>query len=191
MDSLKGILDFFVDFNFRKGRLLIIGTALFIFFFSIIDNNFLYFIRIKNRIEILNEVTKINTEIVNQNKELLSEYDSIMNDIKMHRKSFIISNNEIFNQRTIKKVKLYKIFSGAIVFIMLFVISIFVYKGKSKIKPMFNFAILSVIFGWIGYWMPTFRMHQINYFGAPLLILLYLYMKYSDKRRVTEVRYNE
>ena len=65
--------------NYKKiAWLFIIFVLMIIMLYPIIDANFLYYNRISNRIEILDKITKIDVEKVNNSEKLQQEYDLIL-----------------------------------------------------------------------------------------------------------------
>lgn len=84
-------------FGMNKRKLGIIVIILFVFIlilFPFIDTNFFYANRIKNRINILQEITQLDMNKINENEKLLNEYESILNEINESDNNYI---NKILN----------------------------------------------------------------------------------------------
>ena len=68
--------------NKRKlGIIIIILLVSILILFPFIDTNFFYSNRIKNRINILQEITELDMDKINQDENLLKEYNSIIKEI--------------------------------------------------------------------------------------------------------------
>lgn len=180
MDNFNKIIDFFVHLTSKKLLSIVIFIISFIIIFPFIDNNFLYFSRMENRIDILDKVSKLDTELINENKVLSEEYKSIMGEINHFDNKYILSNNNLFNQRTVARVRNLKIISGASIFILLFLLTFFrSFDFAKKVKYSIILLLMTVsgaIFGGI---MPTFRIHMVNYLGVPILEVIGIYSTYK------------
>ena len=108
--------------NKRKlGIILIVVFVSGLILFPFIDTNFFYSNRIKNRIEILQKITELDMDKINQNENLMKEYNSIVKEITESDNNYInkvLDNNE--NDHTIGKF-----ISGGIIWWLLGIIVLF------------------------------------------------------------------
>ena len=82
MDYKSMLFNKVFDMNKRKlGIALITLSFVILILFPFIDTNFFYPSRIKNRIEILDKITKLDMNVINQNQYLMQEYNSIVKEI--------------------------------------------------------------------------------------------------------------
>ena len=84
-------------FGMNKRKLGVIVIVLFVFIlilFPFIDTNFFYANRIKNRINILQEITELDMNKINENEKLLNEYESILDEINESDNNYI---NKVLN----------------------------------------------------------------------------------------------
>ena len=80
METVLKILKVFNDSkNYKKlAWIMIVIFLLIILLFPIIDANFLYLKRVSNRVDVLEKITKIDTEVLEKNDILINEYNSIL-----------------------------------------------------------------------------------------------------------------
>lgn len=128
--------------NYKKiAWIFIIFVLMIIMLYPIIDANFLYYNRISNRIEILDKITKIDVEKVNNSEKLQQEYDLILNEIESKEDNYL---NNIFIKEKTTKNNAIKFISGAWMFIMVGVVLPFT-KDKEKKKRTLNNVISGVV----------------------------------------------
>jgi hypothetical protein len=154
--------------------ILVLGVVL----YPIIYENFLYFNLLNQRISILERVSELNFEEIDDNEILFNEYNSIIKKIGDYDEENDLSYKSIFHERTSKELKFCKIFFGSIIFILLFLRMC----AKKNIKGIIQFIVLALIGGYVGYLLPSFRCHYINYFGI-VGIELILLITYNDYRK--------
>ena len=100
MDFKTLIFNRIFNMNKRKlGVIIIILLASILILFPFIDTNFFYSNRIKNRINILQEITKLDMDKINQDENLLKEYNSIIKEINESNNNYI---NKVLNNILLK-----------------------------------------------------------------------------------------
>lgn len=128
--------------NYKKiAWVFIIFVLMIIMLYPIIDANFLYYNRISNRIEILDKITKIDVEKVNNSEKLQQEYDLILNEIESKEDNYL---NNIFIKEKTAKNNVIKFISGAWMFIIVGVVLPFT-KDKEKKKRTLNNVIGGIV----------------------------------------------
>ena len=145
--------------NYKKiAWVFLVGILLVVVLYPIIDANFLYYKRVSNRIEILENVSKIDENRINKNDKLKKEYNSIIEEISEKENNYL---NNIFVNETSFKNKTIKFFSAAWLFIIVGLILPFT-KDKIKNKRTWtNFfgGMLCIgvgcLFGYFGLKIPT------------------------------------
>ena len=118
-------------FGMNKRKLGIIVIVLFVFIlilFPFIDTNFFYANRIKNRINILQEITELDMNKINENEKLLNEYESILDEINESDNNYI---NKVLNNNK-NDHSLGKFISGGLLWWILAIIMLFFYNTFNK-----------------------------------------------------------
>lgn len=128
------------NWNFKRHKkiawLFIIFVLMIIMLYPIIDANFLYYNRISNRIEILDKITKIDVEKVNNSEKLQQEYDLILNEIESKKDNYL---NNIFIKEKTTKNNVIKFISGAWMFIFVGIVLPFTKDKEKKKRTLNNF----------------------------------------------------
>ncbi len=181
MDLKSTIINKILYMNKRKlGIIVIVVFVLVLILFPFIDTNFFYSNRIKNRIEILQKITELDMDKINQNENLMKEYNSIVKEITESDNNYInkvLNNNE--NDHTIGKF-----ISGGILWWLLGIVVLFFYnkfnkednvKGKNlglRIGGFILFIMIGGLLGFICSIIPTIFNIWVNYIIIPILILI-------------------
>lgn len=181
MDLKTTIFSKILNMNKRKlGVIVIIVFASILILFPFIDTNFFYANRIKSRIDILQKITELDMEKINQDKNLTKEYESIVKEINESDSNYInkvLNNNK--NDHTIGKF-----ISGGILWWLLGIIVLFFYnafnkednkKGKNWETRIAGFILCAIIGGLIGLIcsiIPTIFNIWVNYIIIPILVLV-------------------
>lgn len=181
MDLKTTIFSKILNMNKRKlGVIVIIVFASILILFPFIDTNFFYANRIKSRIDILQKITELDMEKINQDKNLTKEYESIVKEINESDSDYInkiLNNNK--NDHTIGKF-----ISGGILWWLLGIIVLFFYnafnkednkKGKNLGTRIAGFILCAIIGGLIGLIcsiIPTIFNIWVNYIIIPILVLV-------------------
>lgn len=170
-----------LNMNKRKlGVIVIIVFVSILILFPFIDTNFFYANRIKSRIDILQKITELDMDKINQDKNLTKEYESIVKEINESDSNYInkvLNNNK--NDHTIGKF-----ISGGILWWLLGIIVLFFYnafnkednkKGKNWGTRIAGFILCAIIGGLIGLIcsiIPTIFNIWVNYIIIPILVLV-------------------
>lgn len=181
MDLKTTIFSKILNMNKRKlGVIVIIVFASILILFPFIDTNFFYANRIKSRIDILQKITELDMDKINQDKNLTKEYESIVKEINESDSNYInkvLNNNK--NDNTIGKF-----ISGGILWWLLGIIVLFFYnafnkednkKGKNWRTRIAGFILCAIIGGLIGLIcsiIPTIFNIWVNYIIIPILVLV-------------------
>ena len=181
MDLKTTIFSKILNMNKRKlGVIVIIVFVSILILFPFIDTNFFYANRIKSRIDILQKITELDMDKINQDKNLTKEYESIVKEINESDSNYInkvLNNNK--NDHTIGKF-----ISGGILWCLLGIIVLFFYnafnkednkKGKNWGTRIAGFILCAIIGGLIGLIcsiIPTIFNIWINYIIIPILVLV-------------------
>ena len=133
-------------------------------------------IRLKQQIQLLEELNNINKSEIKDLK-LKEYYESIVNGLVKTKPQTNIFYYEIEKPRTfidfIKPMNILKFISGSFWFLILFVTSLFTKQDtiKEKILLIISMFIMTVLFGIGGVYLPTFEPFVINLIGFPYLQL--------------------
>ncbi|MBQ6323444.1 MAG: hypothetical protein IJI22_01280 [Bacilli bacterium] len=181
MDLKTTIFSKILNMNKRKlGVSVIIAFVSILILFPFIDTNFFYANRIKSRIDILQKITELDMDKINQDKNLAKEYERIVKEINESDSNYInkvLNNNK--NAHTIGKF-----ISGGILWWLLGIIVLFFYnvfnkednkKGKNWGTRIAGFILCAIIGGLIGLIcsiIPTIFNIWVNYIIIPILVLV-------------------
>lgn len=181
MDLKTTIFSKILNMNKRKlGVIVIIVFVSILILFPFIDTNFFYANRIKSRTDILQKITELDMDKINQDKNLTKEYESIVKEINESDSNYInkvLNNNK--NDHTIGKF-----ISGGILWWLLGIIVLFFYnafnkednkKGKNWGTRIAGFILCAIIGGLIGLIcsiIPTIFNIWVNYIIIPILVLV-------------------
>jgi len=169
-------------FKMNKRKLGIIIIVLFVFtliLFPFIDTNFFYANRIKNRISILQEITELDMNKINQNEKLLNEYESILDEINESDNNYI---NKVLNNNK-NDYRLGKFISGGLLWWILAITMLFFYNlfNKNNIRSK-NWGIriggfvlcsfIGIFIGLICSIIPTIVNIWVNYLIIPIIVLI-------------------
>ena len=179
MEKIVEALLLWVKKNLKSPKLYItvfVLIVVFVIFFPYIDANFLFYGRIEKRISILQDISTLDMEKINEVPALESEYQSILSEITEQRDFSLFGGFSSSGQTTFR-IRLNKFISGGSLcwLIMFLVIFMNTFKGfKSKILGFVMMGILGVFFGGIGILIPTILNPWVNYIGYPILQLVIL-----------------
>lgn len=182
MDEFKRkIVSKIFDIEKRKlGVFAIILVVTFLILFPFIDTNFFYSNRIKNRIEVLDKITKLDVEKIEKNDSLRKEYNSILEEINNVDKNYV---NKIFSSNKNSNA-LGKFISGGVLWWFLGILVLFFYnvfnkeqqtKGNQWLTRILGFIMCIVIGGIIGFicsLIPTMFNPWFNYLIMPIVVLI-------------------
>lgn len=185
--------------NYKRPKLWIIIISfsfVFVLLIPYIDANFFYYNRMEKRIAILDQVMKLDPNIIKNNDVFNWKYQSILNAISQNEERSI---NSVMNkmisffsgmsrENNLAENRLLKFFTGALWLIILTICVPFMdtFKKKSdKIMAFFVVAILAFIIGFICMNIPIIITPIVNYISIPLLqlaVIIVLVMKSSKKK---------
>lgn len=182
MDEFKKkIVSKIFDIEKRKlGVFAVILVVTFLILFPFIDTNFFYSNRIKDRIEVLDKITKLDMNKIEENDSLKKEYNSILEEINNSDKNYVnkvLSSNKNSNA-------LGKFISGGALWWVLGILVLFFYnvfnkeqqtKGKQWVTRILGFIMCIVIGGIVGFicsLIPTIFNPWFNYLIMPIVVLI-------------------
>ncbi|MCI9280281.1 MAG: hypothetical protein HFJ02_05745 [Bacilli bacterium] len=180
MDFKTTIFNKIFGMNKRKlGISVIIIFFIILILFPFIDTNFFYSNRIKNRIDILQEITELDIDKIKQDENLLHEYESIIKEINESDKNYV---NKVLNNNGNDHV-IGKFISGGVLWWLLGILVLFFYNILSKEKsPGKNWGtriggfiiclFIGAILGLICSIIPTIFNVWINYIIMPIVVLI-------------------
>ena len=185
MDLKSTIINKILGMNKRKlGIIVIIVFVSVLILFPFIDTNFFYSNRIKNRIDILQKITELDMDKINQNENLMKEYNSIVKEINESDNNYInkvLNNNK--NDHTIGKF-----ISGGTLWWLLGIVVLLFYnkfnkedsiKGKNLGLRIGGFILCIIIGGLLGFIcsiIPTIFNIWVNYIIIPILVLILMFL---------------
>ena len=171
--------------NLRNPNLyivLIIVIMVFLLLFPYIDANIFYYNRVNSRIEILNKMSEIDVEKIQNNEIFMKEYNSILDEIEKQTEG---NMGNIFMHENDEKVDTIKFISGGMVFWGIAIS--YLYGENRNLKNIkygfFPMIIIGFIFGVIARQIPTIISPIINFIGFPILILGIMILFYINSTK--------
>ncbi len=180
MDLKTTLLNKIFNMNKRKlGISVIVIFVTILILFPFIDTNFFYSNRIKNRINILQEITKLDMDKISRDENLLNEYKSIINEINESDNNYI---NKVLNNKENDHI-IGKFISGGLLWWILGIAVLFFYNILSKernagknwgtrIGGFIICAVIGALIGLICSIIPTIFNIWINYTIIPIVVLI-------------------
>ena len=172
--------------NNSKNPLLPIIIIFFIFLavicYPIIENNFIYYLNMNNKIELLEKVTSLDITTINENEITKKEYEIILDEMERHQ---IFYDN--YTERTpVNEVFKFFCWSISPFFVMICVPFMNTFKNKKqKISAFFMMLILTVLFGLFGKIIPIIPLLWANYV-FPIFVqicgLIFIALKLNKKK---------
>lgn len=184
MDIKATIVNKIFNMNKKKlGIYTIILLVAILILFPFIDTNFFYPKRVKNRIDILQKITELDVDKIQENKIMLKEYDSILKEIDESDNNYV---NKVLNNKENNHV-LGKFISGGSLWWMLGIIMLLFYdkltkddKSKKTLSTRiagFAFCIVfGALIGAICSVIPTILNIWVNYIFVPILVLILMFL---------------
>lgn len=159
--------------------ILIVGVLL----FPYIDANWLYYGRVEKRIKILDQISKLDKEKIEDITILTDEYNGILQEISKQKEGSIGS---IFITESSIEVKRNKFICGGFLCWILSIVYLFIKMEKFWYK-IFGFIFLGLLGAGVGYIsmiLPTIISPLCNYIIMPFLecILLGMFITSSNKK---------
>lgn len=161
--------------NLRNPKLYIFILLLLVallLLFPYIDANIFYYNRVNSRIDILEQITQLDIEKIQENEILEQEYHRILEEISKQSNG---SLGRIFITETDTTVNMIKFVSGGFLFWILAIACFFIKNLETLGRRFFGFILIGGIgclFGLIAKSIPTIVNPVINYVGFPLLLLI-------------------
>lgn len=157
--------------NLKNPRLyiiVIIGIIAVLILFPYIDANYFYYNRVEKRIEILDQITKIDEEKILENKILNEEYNSILSEIEKQKDGSLSS---IFITDSSYDVNRNKFITGSLIFWLISILCIFLKMDKIwyRFFGFIFFVVVGAIFGYISVLIPIVINPICNYIFVPVL----------------------
>lgn len=178
-DIINKIIEVATGKNAKIFWVIILGVfVIFLLLYPYIDANYLVYNRINQRVDILDKITKLDAEVINNNVLLKEEYDSILKEIESAQDKSIINITSVSDAKEDEKLKF---ISGGFLF---WFVSVFVLFAKSKqpvprLKNIINnifstFLCIGIGFllAYIGKALPTVINAWVNAFAFPIIQLI-------------------
>ena len=168
------------------GWLIIVILIILLIFYPIIDANFLYYRRTKKRIEVLDNISKLDLTKIKEDSRLESEYESILNDIETQRDKAL---TRMINFESSGKQNLAKAIAASWIWVLVAIILI-VSKGsdgkrfnKNNLASALLSIVIGIIFAWIATLLPIIVDTWITcaLIQVVLIYLMYTISKTSNK----------
>lgn len=157
------------------------------FFYPIIDANFLYYNRTNKRIEIIQKIVSIDEQDIKRDKRIEEEYNSILNDMNAQSNNYI---SNIFQKETSKGKNIAKFISGAWLFILVGLIMPFtIDKNKGKRFTANNIMagilciIIAGILGYICMKIPNIINYGVNIILYQIILIFLAYSISSSSKK--------
>lgn len=191
MDFKSTILNRILDMNKRKlGIILIIVIVAVLILFPFIDTNFFYAKRIKNRIDILQKITELDKDKINQDQNLAQEYNNIIKEINESDSNYI---NKVLNNNK-REHTIGKFISGGVIWWLLGFMVLFFYnsfnkddtgRGKknwgTRVGGFILCALVGLLFGLVCSIVPTIVNVWVNYIVVPILMFVFMILLLNRK----------
>lgn len=147
---------------------ILVMAVIVIIIFPYIDANFLLYNRVEKRITILQDFSEIDYEKIEGNVVLRDEYESILSEISKQKEG---SLGSLFITKCSEKVKKYKFITGALIFLAVGVMCIFVKMEKwwHRIVGLLFLGVVGGIMGKVSVMIPTIVSPIFNYIFMTLI----------------------
>lgn len=167
--------------------LLVLVVVVFLLF-PYFDANLFYYKRVNDRVDILNKISNLDVEKIQQDPTLKREYESILNELSQQPESTV---TYLVQKESDSTKNMVKFITGG----LLFWVFAFVCFGLSGLKTIprkiIGFvicAILGVLLGFIGKAIPNIFTPWVNYIGFPLLQIIFLALLFTSKKPQSTTR---
>lgn len=163
-----------VKANLKNPKLYVVLFVLIVvalILFPYIDANYFYYNRVEKRINILYKVNELDMEKISQNKVLLEEYNSILDEISKQKDG---SLGSVFITKNPVEVNRGKFISGGSISWLLAVVCLFIKfdKKRDKLIGVILFLLIGSALGFVSMILPTVFAPMCNYIAMPLLQLV-------------------
>ena len=171
--------------NPKLYALLLASMVIFFLLFPYLDANVFYYKRINDRVEILEKVSVLDSDLIAQNPTLKAEYERILVEISNQPESMVSS---ILTKETSKKATVAKFISGGFLFwvIAFWCFGIKEFKNVGyKILGFILFSIVGVLFGFIAKAIPTIFNPWVNCVGFPIILIIFIALLLTSNKKGT------
>lgn len=178
-DIINKIIEIATGKNAKIFWAIIIGSfVVFLLLYPYIDANYLVYNRISQRVDILDKITKLDTEVIANNVLLKQEYDSILKEIESAQDKSIINITSVNDSKEDENIKFV---SGGFLF---WIVSLFILFSKNnqgipRMKKIMNNILstmlcigIGFLLAYIGKALPTFINVWVNAVAFPILQLV-------------------
>lgn len=174
--------------NPKLYALLLASMVIFFLLFPYLDANVFYYKRISDRVEILEKVSVLDSDLIAQNPTLKAEYERILVEISNQPESMVSS---ILTKETSRNATVAKFITGGLLFWVIALCCFWIKGFKNigyRLFGFFFFLIIGVFFGFIAKAIPTIFNPWVNCIGFPItLIILAALLLTSNKKSTSSV----
>ena len=174
--------------NPKLYALLLASMVVFFLLFPYLDANVFYYKRINDRVEILENVSALDFDLIAQNPTLKAEYERILVEISNQPESMV---SNILTKETSRNATIAKFLSGGLLFWLIALCCLWIKGLKNigyRIFGFFLFLIIGVLFGFIAKAIPTIFNPWVNCIGFPItLMILAALLLTSNKKSTSSV----
>ncbi len=191
MDSIFEFLNTLVKVPQSLTKFLVIVLVLgsvAVFIVPVVYNNFFYLKSVKQKAEIVEDLSNIPSDRLKNDPSLKSQYETVLDDLeklelhvwKLNLNGVVSYSGPVSNWG--------KFLSGFSLWILFSVIFIFDKKNSigKKIGSILVLLIVGAIFGGVGMLIPIIYSPWVNYIGYPalqLVVLIILVVKFSNNKK--------
>lgn len=171
--------------NPKLYALLLALTIVFFLLFPYLDANIFYYKRINDRVEILEKVSALDSDLIAENSTLKTEYERILVEISNQPESMVSS---ILTKENSTSATIAKFISGGFLFWVI-AFCCFGMKGFKnfgyKLLGFVMFLIIGVLFGFIAKAIPTIFNPWVNCIGFPIILIIFAALLLTSNKKST------
>lgn len=171
--------------NPKLYALLLALTIVFFLLFPYLDANIFYYKRINDRVEILEKVSALDSDLIAENSTLKTEYERILVEISNQPESMVSS---ILTKENSISATIAKFISGGFLFWVI-AFCCFGLKGFKnfgyKLLGFVMFLIIGVLFGFIAKAIPTIFNPWVNCIGFPIILIIFAALLLTSNKKST------
>lgn len=171
--------------NPKLYALLLALTIVFFLLFPYLDANIFYYKRINDRVEILEKVSALDSDLIAENSTLKTEYERILVEISNQPESMVSS---ILTKENSISATIAKFISGGFLFWVI-AFCCFGLKGFKnfgyKLLGFVMFLIIGVLFGFIAKAIPTIFNPWVNCIGFPIILIIFAALLLTSNKKNT------
>ncbi len=171
--------------NPKLYALLLALTIVFFLLFPYLDANIFYYKRINDRVEVLEKVSALDSDLIAENSTLKTEYERILVEISNQPESMVSS---ILTKENSISATIAKFISGGFLFWVI-AFCCFGLKGFKnfgyKLLGFVMFLIIGVLFGFIAKAIPTIFNPWVNCIGFPIILIIFAALLLTSNKKST------